>query len=113
MRTGDVHIGAVVVQFSAPRMKYNIAGCTGAFIVFPDPELEIPEETDKTWIIRKTSTSISIECNGVHVLNYRFSESSKDGCVPTWGGDVVDKISFLDGYDTASVSYRANAKLGK
>ena len=100
---GEVtRIGDIVVEFNN-LVKYSIENCVK---MTPLPE-QPPEEVDKTWTIRKTSTTLSIECNGVDVLNYQFSNSSDDDCVPTWGGDVVGTIKFLSSKDTASDSYRA------
>ena len=97
-------IGGVLVQFSSS-VKYHIGYCTSPYwITLP---VQPPEEVDKTWTIRKTATTLSIECNGVEVLNYQFSDSSLGDCVSKWGGDVVDKILFGSSSDTASDSYRA------
>ena len=69
--------------------------------------MQPPDEVKKTWTIRKTATTLSIECNGVEVLKYQFSDSDNSKCVPKWGGDVVEKIRFSNADDTASDSYRA------
>ena len=87
-------------------MEYAINSCEN-FIELP---VQPPEEVDKIWTFKKTSTTLSIDCNGVEVLNYEFSNSSWTACVSTWGGDVVGKISFDSHSDTASDSYRAYGK---
>ena len=93
------YIGTLLVEFTSP-FQYSITYCTGW------TSLPVPEEVDKIWTIRKTATALSIECNGVELLSYQFSDSSYDSCVSKWGGDVVDKIWF--GYtDNASDSFRA------
>ena len=94
-------LGGVKVKFSYP-MEYAIAYCTG-WITFPT---QPPDKVDKIWTIRKTATTLNIEGNGVEVLDYHFSDSSKSECVPRWGGDVVGKIMFLSN-DAASKNYRA------
>ena len=99
----ESYIGGVWVQFSSP-VQYFIDYCTSPWTSLP---VQPPDEEDKTWTIRKTATTLSIECNGVEVLNYQFSDSSNGNCVSKWGGDVVDKILFNSSYDTASDSYRA------
>eukprot|EP00116_Pleurobrachia_bachei_P007230 sb/3467492/ len=75
---------------------------------WPELPVQPPQEVDKIWTIRKTNTTLNIECNGVEVLNYQFSDSSLDDCVKQWGGDVV-AIEFSSYDDTASDSYRAAA----
>ena len=94
-------IGAVRVMFTSP-MVYFIAYCTD----MTDLPVQPPDEVDKIWTIRKTATILSIECNGVEVLNYQFSDSSDSRCVSQWGGYVEKKILFHL-TDTASDSYRA------
>ena len=104
--TGDVsYIGDVAVQFTSP-VTYFIAKCIVWSNSLPELPVQPPDEVEKIWTIGKTATNLSIECNGVEVLNYQFSDSSDTRCVPRWGGDVVEKILFLN-YDTASDSYRA------
>ena len=103
-------IGLFKVKFSSP-MKYHISRCTDGWTSLPvqpnEEPTEVPtEEIDKIWTISKTATTLRIECNGVEVLNYLFSDSSYNDCVPRWGGDIVDKIKFKSD-DTASASYRA------
>ena len=93
-------IGRVTVQFTSP-VTYYIGLCTGRTSLPVQP----PDVLNKTWTILKTNTTLSIECNGVEVLNYQFSDSSGSSCVPRWGGDVVKKIKFSF-YDTASNSYQ-------
>ena len=92
-------IGQVMVQFTSP-VTYYIGSCTGSTSLPVQP----PDVSDKTWKILKTNTALNIECNGVEVLNYQFSDSSWTSCVPQWGGDVVKKIKFSSS-DTASNSY--------
>ena len=95
-------IGRVGMLFTSP-VKYGIGYCT-SWTTLP---VQPPEEVEKTWTIQKTATILSMECNGVEVLNYQFSKSGESRCVPHWGGDVVEKIKFDSEYDTASDNYRA------
>eukprot|EP00116_Pleurobrachia_bachei_P006278 sb/3466540/ len=96
-------MGSVEVRFTKP-IQYYISYCATSW---PELPVQPGDEVDKIWTIRKTNTTLNIECNGVEVLNYQFSNSSRDKCVPKWGGDVVKKIRFHSYYDTASDSYRA------
>ena len=68
-----------------------------------------PPEINKIWTIKKTSTSISIGCNGVKVLDFHFSDSQEASCVSNWS-QVVAKIVFWVGGqgddDNASDGYR-------
>ena len=89
----------VTVKFLSP-IKYKINHCA-SWTEFP---VQPPDEEDKIWAIRKTNTTLSIECNGVRVLNYQFSDSSENECVPNWGGDFVDRIRIAND-DTASDFY--------
>nr|AFK75413.1 putative secretory peptide-3 [Pleurobrachia bachei] len=105
-------IGAVEMWFKSS-VKYKITGsCKNWYSLFP---VQPPEEVDKTWTIRKNTTTLSIECNGVEVLNYQFSDSNDSSCVERWGGDVVELIKFSGkesgNEDTASDTYRAKPKV--
>eukprot|EP00116_Pleurobrachia_bachei_P003334 sb/3463596/ len=53
-----------------------------------------PDEVDKIWTFRKTATTLSIECNGVEVLNYQFSDGSETNCA-AWGGPIGKEIAFM------------------
>eukprot|EP00116_Pleurobrachia_bachei_P013176 sb/3473438/ len=96
----ESYIGHVMVEFSSP-LKYFIADCT-SWTSNPVPP---PEEVDKIWTIQKKPTTFSIDCNGVEVLNYKFSDSNDTDCVSRWGKDV-ENIVFPIPWDTASDSYR-------
>eukprot|EP00116_Pleurobrachia_bachei_P013993 sb/3474255/ len=97
----DKLIGGVTVRFNSP-MKYSIGHCTGTGDLPPLP-VQPGDEVNKIWIIRKTNTTLSIECNGVEVLNYQFSDSNESDCETRWEEDVM-KIKFTQ-YGTASDSY--------
>ena len=94
-------IGSVGVMFIFP-FKFFIGRCMDTWVTLP---VQPPEEVLKTWTFRKTTTTLSIECNEVEVLHYQFSDSSNIRCVSSWGGDVVEKISFHITHDTASDSW--------
>eukprot|EP00116_Pleurobrachia_bachei_P011118 sb/3471380/ len=98
----DGYISFVSVKFSSA-MQYYIGYCANSRKDLP---VQPPGEVDKIWTITKTEPALIITCNDVEVLNYLFSDSSRSDCVPTWGGDVVEKIQFPS-YDTASDFYRS------
>ena len=98
----SARISDVAVKFSSP-MQYVISYC----ISWTDLPVQPPVEVEKTWTITKTDTTIIITCNNVEVLYYMFQDSSRNECVPTWGGDVVEQIKFDSNYDKASDFYRA------
>eukprot|EP00116_Pleurobrachia_bachei_P007674 sb/3467936/ len=95
-----IKIGTVKVKFTSP-FQYYIGWCNTSW---PELPVQPPEEVDKVWKIRKNTTTLSIKCNGVEVLNYQFSDSSGTSCVSTWKKDVM-KIQFVLHHDTASDSY--------
>ena len=99
MFAADDSFRGLRVVFKSP-MRYLIESCTN-WITLP---VQPPEEVDKTWKFRKTATALSIECNGVEVLDYQFSDSSKSECVPKWGGDVIETVLIPNG-DSASDFY--------
>nr|AFK75455.1 putative secretory peptide-45 [Pleurobrachia bachei] len=64
------YIARVQVRFES-QIRCYISSCTSGgtnFTVQPGDEVE------KTWTFRKTTTVLIIECNGVEVLNYKFSD---------------------------------------
>ena len=94
-------IGRVLVWFNSPTsIQYYIDDCISWTTLSVQPS----DEMYKVWTTQKTVTALSIECNGVEVLNYQFSDSTLPNCVSQWEGDVVDKIVFSS--DSASNSYR-------
>ena len=97
----DAQDGFIFIRFTSP-MQYSIGYCTTSW---PDLPTQPPHDVDKIWTFTKTNTSFIISCNGVDVLNYTFSDSSRSECVPHWSRDV-ENIKF-DGYhDEASDYYR-------
>ena len=95
------------VKFTTPP-SYFIGYCSSgwpAWVTFTN----IPEEQVRTWTITETETSVILACNGVEIVNYLFSESTKDNCVPYWSRNA-EKMMFRSdsaGIDTASDEYRA------
>eukprot|EP00116_Pleurobrachia_bachei_P010051 sb/3470313/ len=68
---------AVVMKFTSS-IQYIIQHCNwGNWTALP---VQPGDEVDKTWTIRKTNTTLNIECNGVEVLNYQFSDSNDSDC---------------------------------
>ena len=69
--------------------------------------VDLPSDQEKVWTITKTSTSITVTCNSVLVMNYVYSDiSNADECVAAYSNDV-EKIMFKSNQDTASLEYRA------
>ena len=97
-------IGNVDVTFSST-VQYIIAYCTHTLALPVQP----PDEVNKIWTITKTETAFIITCNDVEVLNFLFTDSSDDRCVPRWGGGV-EQIRFIDS-DSASDYHRAGEEL--
>ena len=65
-----------------------------------------PEEVEKVWTFTKTSTALTVSCNGVEVLSVVFGGSSVTECVAMGSWDV-ESIEFDGALDTASDFYRA------
>ena len=92
------------MKFSNPP-QYKIGWCTDLV------DFTAPEEQVKVWTITETETSVVLTCNGVEIVNFQYSDSTKNKCVPKWSSDAT-KIIFKDennggGTDTASDKYRA------
>ena len=100
-KADESFITLLAVKFPSP-IEYLISHCANK----PELPVQPPDQVAKIWTFRKSTTAIIIECNGVEVLNYKFSDSSDSRCVTKWEGDKVDEIKFTS-YDTASDGYRA------
>ena len=100
----DSYCGDMCVKFTNPP-QYWVGSCNNDMeITFTAPEGQV-----RTWTITKTETSVVLACNGVEIVNYLFSESTRDVCVSYWSRDVV-KMKFMSNnndIDTASNKYRA------
>ena len=97
----DQLIGEVFMRLTSP-IKYYIGYCSASGELTALP-VQPGEEVEKIWKIGKTNTTLTIECNGVEVLNYQFSDSNETECESRWEEDVL-KIQFTQ-HDTASDSY--------
>ena len=93
------YIGGIRLEFSNPP-EYYINYCINYWTPFP---VTLPVEQDKIWTITRTASALKVECNGVEVLNFLFSESTDSRCVTWWSWDV-GKIKFSS-FDTASDAY--------
>ena len=99
---GSVKRG-IKVKFTAPP-SYWIGHCSSNEATFTAPEEQV-----RIWTYTMTDTSLILACNGVEIVNYLFSESTRDECVSQWIRDA-GKIKFRsdsEGTDTASDKYRA------
>eukprot|EP00116_Pleurobrachia_bachei_P006906 sb/3467168/ len=101
---GGLFISRVVVLFSSP-MQYKIPSCTSGS-QYVDLPVQPHIEAETIWTITKTEAAITITCNDVEVLKYKFADSPFDSCVEKLGGNVVGQIKFAVD-DTASNFYRA------
>eukprot|EP00116_Pleurobrachia_bachei_P015432 sb/3475694/ len=93
-------IGYLQIDFSSS-VTYTISSCEteGDF----HESLPSDSDGDKKWKISKTDTTLTISCNGVVVLDYTFSDSSKSSCAAQWQQNI-EHIKFTD-MDTASDKY--------
>ena len=106
----------IIIKFSET-FKFRITQCQNEPLIF-EKQPTINSIND-VWEISKTRESLTINCNGQHLVTYKFSISSDDNCVRKWGGDVVGGLSFQNGDsevenfdDTASDFYRAGFSAG-
>ena len=58
------NVGHIKIVFNNP-MKHLISPCRNTLTTF---DLAVPEETNKIWVITKTSTRLLITCNSVEVV---------------------------------------------
>eukprot|EP00116_Pleurobrachia_bachei_P001031 sb/3461293/ len=96
--------GLVDVRFTSP-MQYWIGPCSTSWTDMP---VQPPVKVEKIWTITKSETALIITCNDITVVNYLFTDSSRNSnkCVVNMGGDVVEHISFHEN-DTASDFYNS------
>ena len=86
------------VTFSEPP-TYDIGYCTSQ-----DPTFTMPPGNLHVWTIFKSTTKLTLHCNGNEIYNYEFSVSSRSECVLTWSGGVT--AFEVATTDTASDFYR-------
>ena len=90
------------VSLDSP-MEYWVDDCMPSNKMIDLPT-QPPDSVDKTWMFTKTSTAFIISCNGVQVLNYVFSDSSKSDCQKIWSLDV-EEITISNYDEVASYYY--------
>ena len=93
----DDYFGGIGVKFGNNRFKYWLDD----FTVQPS------NKVDKIWTFTITETAVIIDCNGVELLNYQFSDSSHSDTCKDWVERECKYIKFREDYNTASDSYRA------
>ena len=104
-------LGYVVIEFDDP-ITFYVDYCTDDVYEFDFAGAELPTESAKIWTFRKSSTDLTIDCNGVRVLNLNFASasiSSQESCHEQWSQDVAKMYFWMidDGeQDTASDAYR-------
>ena len=104
-------LGYVMITFDDP-VTFYVGHCTGDNHEFNFAGAELPTEPNKIWTFKKSSTDLTIDCNGVRVLNLNFASASLSGsekCLEKWKQDVVKMYFWMidDGeQDTASDAYR-------
>jgi hypothetical protein len=99
-------LGYLYIQFSDP-VRYWVKYC---HTDWKDTK-NLPSEQNKIWTFTKTSNNLTIECNGVKVLDLDF-KGANSACASKWSQDVA-KITFWQGgrtTDTASDEYRMAPK---
>ena len=99
--SGSGYIGFISVWVGfkyTPR--FSLSGCGYGIDFTRTP----PVEDNKVWTIRKTDSAVTIECNGVELVDFKFAERGGE-CAYSWG-QQVQQIKFASS-DTASDSYRA------
>ena len=96
-------LGYISVKFTAP-LAYAVRSCTSGYNQFP---ISPPTEPSKIWTISKSFADLTIDCNGVRLLEINFASDSRSECENKWSQDVA-KFSFwgTTNEDTASDGYR-------
>ena len=104
-------LGYLWIKFDDP-ITFFVEHCTDDDYEFDFAGAELPTEPNKIWTFRKSSTDLTIDCNGVRVLNLNFASaslSSEELCHSHWSQDVAKMYFWMidDGeQDTASDAYR-------
>jgi len=94
----------VIIQFDTDP-NYVIGWCTDNGGRHPFPAT-LPTEQVKIWTFTKTDTSLKIECNGVDLATYKFSDSTRSTCLEQLGPGVErTQIKFIED-DKASDAFR-------
>ena len=99
--------GTFRLRFSNP-VRYYISKCLSELFTETEewPILEnIPVEDDKVWTIKQDATRLKVYCNGVEMVNYRFSvHSDKDSCTEYWTREA--KKVLIEFIGPERVAYR-------
>ena len=78
---------------------YKIGAC------FDDQTFTMPAGHDHIWTVQKEEDSLLLECDGVTILDYKFSESTWGNCEES--SRVIEAFKFRS-EDTATSHYRAD-----
>jgi hypothetical protein len=80
--------GGIVIEFSSPRVKYNLFNCQGSNTIFPHT---LPTTVNKVWTIEKRGYRTRMFCNEVLVLDITASDTTCEKSVweTDWGREVV------------------------
>ena len=71
----------------------------------------LPDSLNKEWTISKTKEALTIQCNGVEVLNLVYVDSTNSQCQIIWSKDV-SQVKFKSD-DRASDYFRGPQEQGK
>ena len=96
--------GGLEVRFTNPP-TYDIGFCHKEDIPFT-----MPKGDYHIWTIKKYPTKLTMHCNGVEILDYKFSDSEDSSCTGKWSRE---QTAFrINPDDTASDFYRQVPEYG-
>ena len=103
------YFGGIGVKFGNRRLKYWLDGCSTELhdATYTDFTVQPSNKVDKIWTFTITETAVIIDCNGVELLDYQFSDSSHSDTCKNWVEKECKYIKFLSNYNKASEFYRA------
>jgi hypothetical protein len=112
-------VGTVSIYFRNNSVQYAFGYCSGSHGHTPFTS-QLPSKTDKIWkitLIRTSSITLKIYCNGVELVNVVLSDTtcSDNRWSITWSRDV-EKIQFSGSGpsgDNASDHYRPYTDIGE
>nr|AFK75456.1 putative secretory peptide-46 [Pleurobrachia bachei] len=102
LNSGHAPTHARVIIFLGYTERYVISECNGSFLK-PFPVVP-PTAAERIWTIAKSSTHLTISCNGVTLVEKRLDDAI--ACEVEWGVKM-DHISFPSS-DTGSEFYYLN-----
>ena len=114
-RSDFASIGYVSVKF-LDVLEYHVHHCTNDDYDYEEFQNAPPHEPNKIWTISKSSTDLSIDCNGVRVLDLNFASAVGSKCSDKWSQDVAKMWFWMEDdseQDTASDAYRKLQKIGQ